>query len=848
MTQKIIKADEIIDYSFLLLPHIVCADGQIHNKETQALHELAQQSNMGKRTIEEMEKILAQDENLLSVEDVANKILPDEQNQVMRQILAIAYVDGFFSPLEREMVYLVAEIWNFTKEEVEGLIEQAEGLCTSQTIDHEEKEQQKISFGARLLKGAESVVSRKLVDKLGEIAPENVGQQIEQLRREILLAGPEYDDAIKRCATVAVQDYNFGALALKRTGLTLQDLGKGIQKQLEAVNTKKTTKGKAKTAAEVAKQLETTRKSLTVEIIKEIESVRESLAAKQRALNHFSIAFMGKTKAGKSTLHAIITDGGWDAIGEGKQRTTRFNRVYEWKNIRIIDTPGIGAPDGKTDEEIAQSIVEESDVICYVVTDDSVQETEFKSLKILKEKAKPLIILLNVKKNLRDTRRLEYFLKNPDKPFAKTGKNDLAGHVERIRRYAKQYYGNDYFDIIPVMLLAAQLSREEEYQQNKEKLLKASRMQDFLDSIRVSLVEHGAIRRSQTLLGSTVGAIDKPDKWVTQQIQIYQQLIETLKNKQKTTKKNIRKATNDNCDYLSKEIKTIFKEAFDAIPQFSRDNWNADETTLNIKWDKKIQSLKFDERLKNVFQESSTQFQNEIQEILEEVGNELQLLVKLTGGDFKFTQQDSISFKNLLRIGGNVLLVAGTVLTFFAPPIGIAIGIVGTAIGFITGLFKSKEEKQREAADKIEDSLSSQLDDYQYKTLQEAEKEFKKYCNNVENSVNDYFEELIAGLEGITTELNTAKTKLDNNINYLNRAYAKRIIDWCLGKYEPLNDSSIIKTIAKVKRDFGKNMNIQTKTEIKINKSQEEINLVLQEDISINPTDLKPINETNLFN
>jgi hypothetical protein len=43
-------------------------------------------------------------------------------------------------------------------------------------------------------------------------------------------------------------------------------------------------------------------------------------------------------------------------------------------------------------------------------------------------------------------------------------------------------------------------------------------------------------------------------------------------------------------------------------------------------------------------------------------------------------------------------------------------------------------------------------------------------------------------------------------------------------------------------------MIIQTKSEIKLNKSQEEINLVLQEDISINSIDLKPINDTNLFN
>ncbi|MGB6301450.1 MAG: TerB family tellurite resistance protein [Rivularia sp. (in: cyanobacteria)] len=233
MNQPISKADEIIDYSFLLLSHIVCADGQIHNKEAQALHELAQQSNMGKRTIEEMEKILAQDENSLSVEDIADKVPPGEQNEAMRQMLAIAYIDGFFSPLEREMVDLVAEIWNWQTKEVERLIQETEGLGTSSSND--EKEQLQLSFGARLLKQADSILSHKLVDKLGEIAPENVGLQIERLRREILLTGAEYDHAIEQCTTVAVEDYQFATLALKKTGLALQDLGKGIQKQLEAV-------------------------------------------------------------------------------------------------------------------------------------------------------------------------------------------------------------------------------------------------------------------------------------------------------------------------------------------------------------------------------------------------------------------------------------------------------------------------------------------------------------------------------------------------------------------------------------------------------------------------------------
>ena len=42
--------------------------------------------------------------------------------------------------------------------------------------------------------------------------------------------------------------------------------------------------------------------------------------------------------------------------------------------------------DGRKDEEIAKSIIDESDVICYVVTDDSIQNTELEWMRLLKEK------------------------------------------------------------------------------------------------------------------------------------------------------------------------------------------------------------------------------------------------------------------------------------------------------------------------------------------------------------------------------------------------------------------------------------------------------------------------------
>ena len=829
MSDLISKTTEHLDYPFLLVTHMVCADQQIHSEESKALRELATQIGASQRTLAEMEKILAQDENQLSVEDLARKVLPGKQSEAMSQMLAIAYVDGSCSALERQMAEQVARIWNWPTGEVQRQLVEAGAFADTRFIG-EHNQQQKPSIGARFLAGADSLLSRALVDNVAKLTGSE--QKVEQIRREILLTGPEYDEAIRQCAVIADEDYKFAELALKRTLSALNNLDKNIQVAIEDIKHKTGGKGQATTAKEVAKQLEDTRNSLSAEIIKEIESVRESLRSKERALNHFSITFMGRTKAGKSTLHAIVTDDGWDAIGVGKQRTTRFNRVYEWKNIRIIDTPGIGAPGGKSDEEIAKSIIDESDVICYVVTNDSIQESEFAFLRLLKEKAKPLIILLNIKKNLSDTRRLERFLQNPDKEFVMEGQSGIGGHIQRIRRYANEHYANDYFDIVPVMLLAAQLSHEPKHEEKKKELFKASRMQDFLDSIRESLVNHGAIRRSQTLLGSTVGAIDHPNKWVNQQALVYEKLTETLKNKREGIQKDIRKAAKDAKDSLLQQIDSIFQDTINAIPSFAEDHWNSKEIAIKMGWEQKLKALRFEERLKIAYQEASKNFNKEVQKDLEEIGNELQLISQLGSSDFSFTEQDSNNFRDFMRIGGGILGIASAILMFFAPPVAIFIGIGTTVVSMMTGLFKSKAEKRREAVLNISTSLETQLNTQRQKTLQQAQRDFGKYSDSVTTNINIYFEELIAGLEAIATQLEEAKINLSDNANYLNRAYAKRIIDWSIEQYEPLTVQGINQTIARVERDFGRSIKIVTKSKVQGLKSLEDIKQILQEDIS----------------
>ena len=823
------RTTEHLDYPFLLVTHMVCADQQIHSEESKSLRELATQIGASQRTLAEMEKILALEKNQLSLEDLAPKVSPGEHSEAMSQMLAIAYVDGFCSALERQMAEQVARIWNWPPGEIERQLAEAGAFADTRFIG-EHNQPQKVSFGARFLAGADSLLSRALVDNVAKLTGSE--QKVEQLRREILLTGPEYDEAIRQCAVIADEDYKFAELALETALSALSNLEKNIQVAIEDIKHKTSGKGQATTAKEVAKQLEDTRNALSAEIIKEMEIVQESLQAKERALNHFSIAFMGRTKAGKSTLHAIITDGGWDAIGVGKQRTTRSNRVCEWKNIRIIDTPGIGAPGGKSDEEIAKSIIDESDVICYVVTNDSIQESEFGFLQLLKEKAKPLIILLNIHKNLSDPRRLEHFLQNPDKLFVMEGQSGIGGHIQRIRRYAKQHYANDYFDIVPVMLLAAQLSREPEHEEKKQELFKASRMQGFLDSIRVSLVNHGAIRRSQTLLGSTVGAIDNPYQWVNQQALVYEKLTETLRNKREEIQKDIQTAAKDAKDSLLQQIERIFQDAIEAVPSFAEDHWNCNQVTQKLGWEQKLKALRFEDRLKIAYEEASKKFNKEVQEALEEIGNELQLISQLGSSDFSFNEQDSNNFQDFVRIGGSLLGIAGIIAFFVALPFVPAIGIVTAVVSGITGMFKSRDEKRREAVINISTSLETQLKTQKQNTLQQAQREFGKYSDSVTTNINIYFKGLIAGLEAIATHLEGAKKKLSGTENYLNRAYAKRIIDWCTEENETLTDERINKTIAKVQRDFGRNMKIVTKSQVQRQKSLEDIKHILQEDIS----------------
>lgn len=815
-----------LDPILLLIAHLVCADGQIHIKEAKALQSLSEKLGSGDATKAALSAILAKSPEAPTVYALAEKVLPGQQIEVLKQLLAMAYIDGYLAPVEESFIQRIASIWNISEEEVERLRLSNVQIQHSQSAS--ETEEGDLSTGAQILKGAESLLSRVLIERLTDIAPESLGRRVRKLQQEILLSGPEYSAAIAKCAKVAQKDYNAADTQLKSARKTLTVLREDLRNVLDQLNSQTSTAKGGKTLGDVVNRLEATRQELDKRTLKEIEHIRAVLKAKHRSLNHFTIAFMGKTKAGKSTLHAIITGEGWDSIGVGMQRTTRYNRVYDWKNIRIIDTPGIGAPGGESDEAIARSVVEESDAICYVVTDDSIQATEFEFMKVLKDRTKPLIILLNVKKNLTDPRRLEHFLENPDRLFPR-GENGLDGHINRIKRYAEEYYANSYLDVNPVMLLAAQMARQEKDKKQASKLLEASRIQDFLDSLRVAIIDYGFIRRSHTLTGSTVGSVEKPLAWAKEQASAYHQQAEIIANQRDRLQKEFREALTDTQAELEVKIQTIFAELRRSLDVFATEHWESSAETIQEAWQAKLKQYELTHRLGTAVKEAQANLEQRVKGTLEEIGTEIKLLANFRIDSAKFEHVKQNIFernKELIGLGGALL----GALAFFPPfaPFALFLGGAGAVFGLLASGLRSKHQRQSEAVSHIRAQLAKQLSSNEKKVLEQTQRQIEKYSKTITTAVEDYFKQLSDGLKQIADCLQNAEESLREIAHQLNKAYARRILEFASGKKHE---------VSHVQREFGIKIQIWPATsdfpKPPFRKSGEELSQILQETIII---------------
>lgn len=432
---------------------------------------------------------------------------------------------------------------------------------------------------------------------------------------------------------------------------------------------------------ELITQLEKFNGNIKSNLDKGILSIENSIERKKKNLSNFTVTLFGRTKAGKSTIREALTNGNGETIGKGAQRTTQEVKQYFWNNLRIIDTPGISAYEGEEDVKVAESIIDESDVILFLVTNDSIQETEFEKLVQLKSQNKPVIIILNVKVDLDNEVHRRRFLKNSREVVSLNGQ---AGNVERIKEYSKKYLGSDNLEIIPIHAMSAYLSSKVVDKDLKKELYNASNFNKVKFMLREMIVNQGKQKRVLSFRDDFIYYLNSLENIYWNSYKEIKPRIQYIKEKHVEIGDWFNSFKSKGQTIIDREVEKIFTELISEVDSFV-DRYAGDKDAGRI-WSKKLKSYNIQEKVNNIYEElfeEAKRYLNEFARQIQFDSNNLKFSNDFSKvGDLK---------KGILgraaRWGSVVLDVAFAVsLTNFWNPAGWVSALVGIG-GLIISVF-----------------------------------------------------------------------------------------------------------------------------------------------------------------
>ena len=218
---------------------------------------------------------------------------------------------------------------------------------------------------------------------------------------------------------------------------------------------------------------------------------------------------------------------------------------------------------------------------------------------------------------------------------------------------------------------------------------------------------------------------------IKSKVNAYEKLLLDLKKKREQFKIDIITQGNTTKISLQNEIKSSFNQIRGKVQSFADRNYKNDSELITQKWNNEVSSMRLQENIKAAFVQASKRYNKKVSEILEELGRDLQLVAQLSGGSFDVKNTYN-GFS--LKIGGQILAVAGILISLAFPPLGIVITGIGAVLGWLGGFFKSDEDKRREAVKKIEKALKSQIDLQESQIIEQANENLHKQCQNISST------------------------------------------------------------------------------------------------------------------
>lgn len=775
------KVEKYKRLAYLLGCYIVVADKEINSLELDVLDNYLPTEedsvNIQRRQIFSDDEDKPKLKTLLTELQLTN-ITSKQQEEIIRLLADIAYGDDYMAKSEKALLEQVVTALNVDASVVKRIIDESKASST------ERIKSERLSVPQRAIGKIENLV-------YGLVKGNGKGKVI-----DLLLGSLGYDTAIEKITDTALVD-------LDRVTKIVDGINDSLATTKDSLSHLKISKEKAsKEVVEVANAIERVRDDFDLLLERSIRENQEVLEKKRRNIRYFTIAFMGRTKAGKSTLHKIITQQDDDDIGVGKLRTTRFNRSWYWRKLRILDTPGIGAPGGASDTEIAKAIIDEADIICYIVTNDSIQETEFDFLEEIKDRNKPLYIVLNVKSNLTQSIRLKRFLKEPNAWKDDTGEQSIQGHLDRIYDQLAGKYNMDAVEIIPIHLLAAQLGFSEETAKKDATILReGSNIFTFTRSVQATVHKTGGLKKSLSVVDGTAYQIHQIGLALDHDLNQLKESRDLLVN----TFSRFQVFMTEEKVKLFGDVKLIFSsfkaELENRASAFANENydkknadelWNSDPTIKSI-------FIRLDSRL----QQRLEDYNDKVKSRIEEIADDLQVMssfkVASTVSGHKIVNTQSLV---------NKLVIALDPLLYFIPYIGgwVRFGI-RIALSFLSNLFSSKEKKIRKATEEMRSQLVAEIDKEMKKSQQDFLENVDTAVGNTTSYISELFSAYIDGVKKVISEIDRLYEQTTQDESAINSLVSLRILEH-VGKAKAKGvdklDNQALAAKYPVKRDWIK--------------------------------------------
>lgn len=615
---------------------------------------------------------------------------------------------------------------------------------------------------------------------------------MERLKTKTYPAYSTYEDALDECARVARVELEVAEHALRDT----EQIARQIMAELETVVRRAPTDGAAIENARA--RLQELKSTLERTLDNSLRATRAALHAKEAVLNRFTVTLFGRTMAGKSTIREALTRGDGATIGKGAQRTTRDVREYTWNSLRIIDTPGIGAYEGDEDRAQALSVIDETDIVLFLVSSDGIQEESFKGMQELRQQNKPLLFVLNVKRDLEKPVNMRRFLKEPRSVF---DDNELRGHFDRIHKLAGEYLGMRDIRIIPIHAQAAFLSTRPEHKEHADLLVEHCRLGDLLDALKSEVARRGTVRRVQTIVdGTQVSLLDLQEE-LGEQAKTVRRTAQYLEDKFSELDlwlDGFVRATNARAETEAAQLVQPLRAS---VSSFIDENIERED--VGNRWNRKVRELDIEGWLKRQQTAILDELRGRLVEFSREMSVEAELIGKFDAA--KPSQFDPWDVKRSLRwvsaAGGALAGVAAVAGCFAAPnfwnPVGWIAGFVSVIALGLSWLFGDRElELQRQKA-KATSQLRESIDKLEHEVAKGLKKWFyDSVTSRLVRAIRKDTKQLYNGMRDVSRSLDDGARQVGAIVEGLNRRLLVRV-----GQFvgTPVEEARI----ARVVRDPG---------------------------------------------